>query len=180
VIPTSTTWPPSFPEFAAPEKKGGRPPRDERVIAGFEEIQRFVESMAAPRSTEKTATSSSGCMPSASTACARLRTAAPCLRRWTIKGLLTGAPSIVTVTEEAIDVDELAAELGTAKADSITVLRHVRTSADKRAAEEIADRKKCEDFETFKPLFARVETEVKTGLRQSQPIGSWKPRYRGW
>ena len=30
-------------EFAAPEKKGGRPPREERVIAGFEEIQRFVE-----------------------------------------------------------------------------------------------------------------------------------------
>jgi hypothetical protein len=25
-------------------------------------------------------------MPSASTACAPLRTAAPCLRRWTIKG----------------------------------------------------------------------------------------------
>ena len=30
-------------EFAAPEAKGGRPPREERVIAGFEEIQRFVE-----------------------------------------------------------------------------------------------------------------------------------------
>ena len=30
-------------EFAAPEKKSGRPPREERVIAGFEEVQRFVE-----------------------------------------------------------------------------------------------------------------------------------------
>ena len=30
-------------EFAEPEKKGGRPPREERIIAGFEEIQRFVE-----------------------------------------------------------------------------------------------------------------------------------------
>ena len=28
-------------EFAAPEKKGGRPPHEERVIAGFEEVQRF-------------------------------------------------------------------------------------------------------------------------------------------
>ena len=26
-----------------PEKKGGRSPREERIIAGFEEIQRFVE-----------------------------------------------------------------------------------------------------------------------------------------
>src|ERR1035441_8196910 len=30
-------------DFAGPEKKGGRSPREERIIAGFEEIQRFVE-----------------------------------------------------------------------------------------------------------------------------------------
>ena len=37
-------------EFDVPEKKGGRPPREERVIAGFEDIQRFVETHGrAPR-----------------------------------------------------------------------------------------------------------------------------------
>src|ERR1700688_3210467 len=30
-------------DFADPEKKGGRSPRQERIIAGFEEIQLFVE-----------------------------------------------------------------------------------------------------------------------------------------
>ena len=30
-------------EFAEPEKKGGRSAREERIITGFEEIQRFVE-----------------------------------------------------------------------------------------------------------------------------------------
>lgn len=30
-------------DFAAPEKKGGRSAREERIVAGFEEIQRFVE-----------------------------------------------------------------------------------------------------------------------------------------
>src|SRR6266851_1503554 len=30
-------------DFAQPEKKGVRSPREERIIAGFEEIQRFVE-----------------------------------------------------------------------------------------------------------------------------------------
>ncbi len=30
-------------EFASPEKKGGRSPREERIIAGIEEIQRFGE-----------------------------------------------------------------------------------------------------------------------------------------
>ena len=29
-------------DFAQPEKKGDRSPREERIIAGFEEIQRFV------------------------------------------------------------------------------------------------------------------------------------------
>ena len=39
------------------------------------------------------------------------------------------------------------------------MLRHVRSSADKRAADEIADRNRCEDFETFKPLFERVQAD---------------------
>src|SRR5262249_50681729 len=30
-------------DFAEPEKKGGRSAREERIIAGFDEIQRFVE-----------------------------------------------------------------------------------------------------------------------------------------
>ena len=57
-------------EFAQPEKKGGRPPREERIIAGFEEIQRFVETQAGPLSTGKIATFSSGSTPCASIACA--------------------------------------------------------------------------------------------------------------
>jgi len=43
VIPDLDELAAELSEFAAPEAKGGRPPRDERVIAGFEEVQRFVE-----------------------------------------------------------------------------------------------------------------------------------------
>jgi hypothetical protein len=159
-------------EFATPEKKGGRPPRDERVIAGFEEIQRFVDQHGrAPQHGEDRDIFER----LYAVRLDRLRALVDCrslLVPLDHQELLTGTPSIAK-TEEAIDVDDLAAELaGAAKADSITVLRHVRTSADKRAADDIADRKKCEDFDTFKPLFARVVTEVKTGLRQSQPISA--------
>ena len=88
------------------------------------------------------------------------------------QGLLGGA-SIVAEPLPTYNVDDLAAELaGVGEADDITVLRHVRASAEKRAAEEMADRTPCTDFETFRPLFERVQTEVKTGLRQSQPIGA--------
>jgi hypothetical protein len=157
-------------EFAPPEKKGGRSPHDERVIAGFEEIQRFVDKHGrAPQHGEDKDIFER----LYAVRLDRLRALADCralLAPLDHQGLLTGSLS-VTVTEESINLDELADELaGTTKADSIAVLRHVRASADKRAAEEIADRKKCEDFETFRTLFTRVETEVKTGLRQSRPI----------
>ena len=159
-------------EFAAPEKKGGRLPRDERVIAGFEEIQRFVEKHGrAPQHGEEKEIFER----LYAVRLDRLRAFSDfhfLLAPMDYQGLLKGAPT-VSVNQESIDVDELAAELaGSDKADNIAVLRHVRSSADKRAAEEIADRKTCEDFETFKPLFDRVQKEVKTGLRQSQPISS--------
>jgi hypothetical protein len=84
--------------------------------------------------------------------------------------------------EEALDDAELLAELEDAAGSAdITELRHVRTSADKRAAEEIANRQKCEDFDRFKPLFAEVQKEIDTGARQTRPFelkaeirpGSW-------
>ncbi len=65
-------------EFAAPEAKVGRPPREERVIAGFEEIQRFVEKHGRAPQHGKIATSSSDCMPYGLIACGRSPTAAPC------------------------------------------------------------------------------------------------------
>ncbi len=159
-------------EFDAPEKAGGRPPRDERVIAGFEEIQRFYEKYGRPPQHGEDRDIFERLY---AVRLDRLR-ALPDCRAMLIpldhQGLLAGAPTLATPGEaEDIDIDDLAAELeGVADADDITVLRHVRTSADKRAAEEIADRKRCEDFETYKPLFERVATDLKTGLRQSQPI----------
>ncbi len=157
-------------EFAPPEKKGGRPASEERVIAGFEEIQRFTEQHGrAPQHGEDRDIFER----LYAVRLDRLRALADCralLEPLDHQGLLAGALA-AAAADEAIDIDDLAAELaGVADADDITVLRHVRTSADKRAAEEIADRKPCEDFETFRPLFERVQAEVKTGMRQSQPI----------
>jgi hypothetical protein len=157
-------------EFAAPEAKGGRSSREERVIAGFEEIQRFYETHSrAPLHGEDRDIFER----LYAVRLDRLRALPDCralLGPLDHQGLL-GSGLSVTESPATYNLDQLAAELGgAAGADDITVLRHVRTSADKRAAEEIADRKRCEDFETFKPLFERVEADLKTGLRQSQPI----------
>lgn len=157
-------------EFAAPETKGGRPPREERIIAGFEEVQRFVEKHGrVPQHGEDRDIFER----LYAVRLDRLRALPDCrslLASQDHQALLAGAP-IVAATEESIDVDELAAELaGTANADDITVLRHVRTSADKRAAEEIAQRKPCADFEAFKPLFERVQRELKEGIRETHAV----------
>ncbi|HJW26961.1 MAG TPA: GIY-YIG nuclease family protein [Rhodocyclaceae bacterium] len=157
-------------EFAAPEAKGGRPPREGRVIAGFEEIQRFVEKHGrAPQHGEDRDIFER----LYAVRIDRLRALPDCralLDPLDHQGLLASAMRVAEPSAD-YDVDRLAAELaGATAAEDITVLRHVRTSADKRAAEAIADRKPCEDFETFRPLFERVAADLKTGLRQAQPI----------
>ena len=157
-------------EFAAPEAEGGRPPREERVIAGFEEIQRFVEKhRRAPQHEEDRDIFER----LYAVRLDRLRALPNCrtlLASLDHQGLLAGATSVAEPSAD-YNVDQLAAELiGMTHDEDITVLRHVRTSADKRAAEEIAQRTPCEDFEKFKPLFERVDADLKTGLRQAQPI----------
>jgi len=160
-------------DFAPPEAKGGRPPREERVIAGFEEIQRFYEKHGrVPQHGEDRDIFER----LYAVRFDRLRALPDCralLEPLDHQRLLAG-PLSLAEPAASYNVDQLAAELaGTPGAgDDITVLRHVRTSADKRAAEEIADRKPCADFETFRPFFERVATELKTGLRQSQPIAA--------
>lgn len=157
-------------DFAEPEGKGGRPPRVERIIAGFEEIQRFVEKY--------------GCPPQHgegrdiferlyAVRLDRLRAIEECrslLAPLDHHGLLAGTP-MVAASADAISDDELLAELREAAgAGGITELQHVRKSADKRAAEEIANRTVCLDFEKFEPLFERVKRELKSGVRHTLPV----------
>ncbi len=157
-------------EFAAPETKGGRSSREERVIAGFEEIQWFFEMHGrAPQHGEDRDIFER----LYAVRLDRLRALPDCralLEPLDHQGLLAGAVRVAEPSPD-YDVDQLAAELaGLDGTEDITVLQHVRTSSEKRAAEEIADRKRCEDFETFKPMFERVQADLKTGLRQAQHI----------
>jgi hypothetical protein len=79
-----------------------------------------------------------------------------------------GAPASPT---GSVDEDQLVAELtGAFGSSDITELRHVRTSAEKRAAEEIANRQKCEDFDRFKPIFEQVQQEIVSGVRETRPF----------
>jgi hypothetical protein len=168
---TSSSWSSHFDDFAEPEKKGGRSPRDERIIAGFEEIQRFVEKHGrAPQHGEDREIFER-------LYAVRLDRMRALEERRSLlapldhQGLLSYTEIVAAASPEAIDDDKLLAELkGAAGAGGITDLRHVRRSSDKRAAEEIANRSVCEDFEKFKPLFERVKTELQSGVRHTLPV----------
>ena len=88
--------------------------------------------------------------------------------------LLSGAANVYA-NLDGMDEDALLAELalGNQATDqnNISVLRHVRTSAQKRAAEEIAERTPCADFVKFQPLFEQVERELKLGVRKTLRYG---------
>lgn len=157
-------------EFAEPEKRGGRSPREERIIAGFEEIQRFVDKHGrAPQHGEGRELFER----LYAVRLDRLRALEECralLAPLDRQGLLSGA-QVEHPPTEAIDEDELMAELAGAAGDSaITELRHVRASVEKRAADEIANRTTCTDFDSFKLLFERVQRELKSGVRQTLTV----------
>jgi T5orf172 domain len=158
-------------DFAEPEKKGGRSPREERIIAGFEEIQRFVEKHgSAPKHGEDREIFER----LYAVRLDRLRALQECrslLVPLDHQGLLSGKEIVAAGSPETIEDDELLAELkGAAGSGSITELRHVRKSSDKRAAEEIANRTVCADFEKFEPIFERVKRELKSGIRHTLPV----------
>ncbi|MBA2660074.1 MAG: GIY-YIG nuclease family protein [Nitrosospira sp.] len=157
----------------APLKSASRTPREERIIAGFEDILRFHQAHGrAPLHGEgrdiferlyAVRLDQLRKLPEAQTLLAGLD----------IPGLLSGVANEIDVDE--LDEDALLVELGIgdqpADQNDITMLRHVRSSAEKRAAEEIADRTPCADFDKFQPLFEQVERELKSGVRKTLRFG---------
>jgi hypothetical protein len=158
-------------DFSEPEKKGGRSPREARVIAGFEEVQRFVAKHGRPPRHGEDRDIFERLY---AVRLDRIRALEDCrllLAPLDHQGLLSGTQVVAGKSPETVDDDELLAELTEgAGGGSITELRHVRKSADKRAAEEIANRSVCEDFENFKPTFELVKRDLKSGVRHTLPV----------
>ena len=151
------------------KKVAARTPQEERIIAGFEEIQRFVDQK--------------GRIPGHgedkdiferlyATRLERLRELGEgrvLLSDMDHQGLLAPGKPIIDADLEDLDDDALLAELGIAeKPSSISELTHVRSTTEKKAAEVVAGREKCEDFESFKPLFERVQKELDSGVRETR------------
>jgi T5orf172 domain len=153
----------------APEPSGQRSAKEERIIAGFEEIERFVKEH--------------GRLPEHGEDCDiferlyavrldRIRESEECrevLRPLDSRGLLDPGDSTSLVTEENLIDAALLASLGIDGdlENDVTQLTHVRSRQEIKAAEEIAQRTPCQDFDEFKPIFKNVQRQLETGERQT-------------
>ena len=158
-----------------PLKASSHTAREERIIAGFEDILRFHQTYGrAPLHGEgrdiferlyAVRLDQLRKLPEAQILLAGLDT----------PGLLSATAATTQANVDDLDEDALLAELGISDEPSdqndITVLRHVRSTIEKRAAEEIADRTPCADFDKFQPLFEQTERELKSGIRITRRFG---------
>ncbi|WP_422058674.1 GIY-YIG nuclease family protein [Sphingomonas sp.] len=152
----------------APKQVRARTPREERIIAGFEDIVKFREEHGrAPQHGEGRDIFER----LYAVRLDRLRALPECrelLAEMDTHGLLDGDAG-----DAPLDDDALLAELGmdAAPDDDITQLRNVRSATERKAAEEIATAQRCEDFDRFKPLFDQVQTELEKGIRTTRRFG---------
>lgn len=143
--------------------------KEQRIIAGFEEIQQFVEEHGRlPRHGEDRDIFER----LYAVRLDQIRKQKDCrtlLEDLDPQGLLTAVDDTDLTAADDLDDDELLAQLGvdTEPTSSIKNLRHVRSQAEKKAAEEIANRTVCEDFDDFRPLFDAVQKELDAGLRET-------------
>jgi hypothetical protein len=158
-----------------PVKAVARTAHEERMIAGFEEILRFVDEHARTPQHGEERDIFERLYAVRLDRLRALTDVHPLLMPLDTRGLLQEAPSVMTHGQsETVDDDVLLAELGVvegASEDDITKLRHVRSFEDRKALEDMASRTPCPDFERFAPLFERVEGDLKSGLRKTLRFG---------
>lgn len=151
----------------APAPPSDRSAKEERIIAGFEEIERFVaEQGRLPQHGEDRDIFER--LYAVRLDC--LRESAECravLKPLDSRGLLDA--DIALFPEAQVNDETLLASLGVdADPDNdVTQLVNVRSRQEIKAAEEIAQRTPCQDFDEFKPIFDQVQRELESGLRQT-------------
>ncbi|KVZ28137.1 hypothetical protein WL15_16345 [Burkholderia multivorans] len=157
------------------EVVGGRTAQEERIIAGFEEIQHFVEQHGHPPRHGEHLDVFERLYAVRLDRLRRLPEALPLLAGLDRQGLLAQPSGEVHVDPDTLGDDDLLAELGidtngAPAEDDITVLRHVKSRAEKAAAEDIANRTPCENFDQFKPMFDEAKEGLKNGTWESLPF----------
>lgn len=145
-------------------------PLEERVIAGFEEILRFVEEHGRVPQHGEDNDIFERLYAMRLDRIRQLTEFHELIRQFDTAGLLHTASGIQEnlPSDEATD-DELLEALGVEPAggNDITALKHVRPIEERKSPDEVAQRIPCEDFEVFRPVFERVQRDLSGGVRKT-------------
>ncbi|MDR0996411.1 MAG: GIY-YIG nuclease family protein [Zoogloeaceae bacterium] len=144
--------------------------REERILAGFGEIQRFVARHGRVPNHDESGDIFERLYAIRLDRLRALPEARTLLAGMDAQGLLD--PETKITPAASLDDAALLEALGAQEAedDDITILRHVRP-AEIQVSEEIASRTPCPDFAQFKPLFEETQKEWEAGLRKALPFG---------
>lgn len=157
----------------APIKTSSHTPREERIIAGFEDILQFCQEHGRKPLHGEDRDIFERLYAVRLDQIRKLPEAQTLLASLDIDGLLTGTKS-VTADIENMDEDTLLAELGVDRVsvdpNDITQLRNVRSFVEIKAAEDVANRTPCDDFIHFKAIFDDATAGLKDGRRMTKPF----------
>ena len=158
---------------AAPLTVSSRTAREERIIAGFEDILKFYESHGRVPQHGEGRDIFERLYAVRLDQIRKLPEALDLLETIDVHGFLASDPAS-TLDINNLDEDALLAALGVEQSadakDDITLLRHVRPYAKIKAAEEIANRTPCKDFDRFKQMFEVARTGLKDGTWLTKPF----------
>ena len=147
--------------------------KQERIIAGFEDIQRFY------REHDRLPEHGEGrdiFERLYAVRLDRIRGNAECLdllKPMDVDGILTDRVCEPSEEYSLDSDDELLEALGvSASDDDITTMKHVRSAAERNAErnvpEEVAQRKTCEDFDSFRLDFEAIQADLETGRQSTE------------
>lgn len=143
--------------------------REERIIAGFEDICRFYDEHGRAPQHGESKDIFERLYAVRLDRLRELEEAKELLADLDSKGMLTPSAKAAQVDSAELADEDLLAELGVAgDAPDITQLKHVQTRAEKKAAEEVANREKCPDFEQFEPLLKKVAADIASGALETR------------
>jgi hypothetical protein len=151
------------------ESTGGRTAKEQRIIAGFEEIERFVEEQGRlpQHGEDRDIFERQYAMR-----LERIKESSECrsvLIGLDARGLL--GPAADTNLDPTPTDDTILAALGIDKAAvaDVTKLIHVRPREEIESAEEIAQRYPCKDFVQFKHVFEKIQGDIALAYRRTIP-----------
>ena len=153
------------------KKKPAVSAKEERIIAGFEEVQKFVDDHGRQPSFEYDKDIFERLYATRLEQIRLQPESIELLKEQDHQGLLSDQYIAHDTDEEEPDDDALIGALGITDTggSDITTLRHVKPRAELQPAKEVGQRVRCRDFDIFKPLFEKVQDDIKGGLRKVVP-----------